>query len=33
MLMTLISHSMTFIILSPHKFVDVAGNLILMTLS
>jgi hypothetical protein len=33
MVMTVLSHPMTFIILSPHKFVDVAGNLILMTLS
>jgi hypothetical protein len=30
--MTLLSHSMTFIILSPRKFADVAGNLMLMTL-
>jgi hypothetical protein len=27
------SHSMTFLILSPHKLADVARNLILMTLS
>jgi hypothetical protein len=33
MVMTLLSHFMTFPILSPHKFADVAGNLILMTLS
>jgi hypothetical protein len=32
MVMTLLSHSMTFPILSPHKFADVAGNLMLMTL-
>jgi hypothetical protein len=32
MVMTLLSHFMTFIILSPHKFADVAGNLMLMTL-
>jgi hypothetical protein len=31
--MTLLSHSMTFFILSPHKFTDVARNLMLMTLS
>jgi hypothetical protein len=30
---TLISHSMTFSILSAHTFADVAGNLMLMTLS
>jgi hypothetical protein len=33
MVMTLLSHSITFCILSPHKFNDVAGNLMLMTLS
>jgi hypothetical protein len=33
MVMTLLSHFMTFPILSPHKFADVAGNLILMTLT
>jgi hypothetical protein len=33
MVMTLLSHSMTFPILSPYKFADVAENLILMTLS
>jgi hypothetical protein len=32
MVMTLLSHSVTFSILSPHKFADVAGNLMLMTL-
>jgi hypothetical protein len=32
MVMTLLSHSMTFPILYPHKFADVAGNLMLMTL-
>jgi hypothetical protein len=32
MVMTLLSHSMTFIILSPRKFADVAGNLMIMTL-
>jgi hypothetical protein len=32
MVMTLLSHFMTFIILS-HKFADIAGNLMLMTLS
>jgi hypothetical protein len=31
-MMTLLSHSMRFSILSPRKFVDVAENLILMTL-
>jgi hypothetical protein len=30
MVMTLLSHSMTFPILSPNKFADVAGNLMLM---
>jgi hypothetical protein len=30
---TLISHSMTFSILSAHKFADVARNLMLMTLT
>jgi hypothetical protein len=30
--MTLLSLSMTFSILSPHKFADVAENLMLMTL-
>jgi hypothetical protein len=32
MVMTLLSHSMTFSILSAHKFGDAAGNLMLMTL-
>jgi hypothetical protein len=33
MMMTILSHYMTFPILSPHKFADVAGNLMLMTLT
>jgi hypothetical protein len=33
MVMALLSHSITFCILSPHKFADVAGNLMFMTLS
>jgi hypothetical protein len=32
MVRTLLSHSMTFPILSPHKFADVVGNLMFMTL-
>jgi hypothetical protein len=33
MVMTLLSHSMTFTILSPRKFADVAGNLMRSLLS
>jgi hypothetical protein len=33
MVMTLLAHFMTFPILFPHKFADVAGNLMLITLS